>query len=68
MVEMKVPEYRYLYKSEKGYHLSWDAAWEALGGNGGKVQEVVVLVINEEYYPLPESIDIWNKWQDSEYD
>lgn len=66
MVEMKVPEYRELYKNHKGYHYSYEAA--KISDAAAKVTKVMVLLINDDYYELPEPLRIWSKWQDEEYD
>lgn len=66
MSEMKIPQYRYLYKNSKGYHYSWDDAHAS--GAGGEIKEVMALYIEGEYYPLPERVEIWQKWKDAEYD
>ena len=68
MSDMKIPQYRTLYKNSKGYHRNWEDAWKALNGAGGETREVMVLYIEGEYYPLAERIELWTKWKDEEYD
>ena len=66
MSSLAIPEYRRLYKNAKGYHYSWDDAHTACPV--GETKEVMVLYIEGDYYPLPERIELWQKWKDTEYD
>lgn len=65
-MDLKVAEYRKLWKNDKGYHYSYDVAKEA--SPNSRPKEVYVLLIDDEYYPLPEPIRLWDKWQDENYD
>lgn len=66
MSDLNIVQYRQLHKNSKGYHYSWDVAKQACPDE--HPEPVAVLIIDGEYYPLPEPLRIWSKWQDEQYD